>query len=154
MQSRHLEPLQELAAQTAHPSATDLLIARRLSRASDRRDGTCPAYFPIAYFPTRGLRICAFETIRVVVCKCRTTLLRMIACCLHIAMLTCMIESEMSCEIGGVQLRVYVSESPAEDVWTGIATSYLSITTWFYKAMQGFNQANLSWTACLSLNSG
>ena len=44
--------------------------------------------------------------------RCRSQNLRSrsthIARCLHMAMLTCMIESEMSCEIGGVQLRTYV----------------------------------------------
>ena len=34
-------------------------------------------------------------------------------------MLTCMIESEMSCEIEGVQLRTYVWEFTAEDVRVG-----------------------------------
>ena len=39
-----------------------------------------------------------------------------IARCLHMAMLTCMSESEMSCEIGGVQLRTYECEFTAGDI--------------------------------------
>ena len=95
-----------------------------------------------------------FEGIDVVVRKLCTIVPRIIARCLHMAMLTCMIESEMSCEIEGVQLRSYVSEFTAEDIRVVIGTKYLSITTCFHKAMQDLDGANPSWTARLSLFPG
>lgn len=64
-QSRQLEPLRtrdlskELAAQTAIHLQLICSLHFVCSRSFDRRDGTCPAYFPTAYFPTIGLRICA-----------------------------------------------------------------------------------------------
>ena len=70
------------------------------------------------------------------------------------AMLTCMIKSEMSCEIEGVQLRTYVSEFTAADILVGNWYQVSIYHNVVHKAMRDLNGANLSGTARLSFISG
>ena len=167
MQSGQLEPIRtrglckELAAQTTITIhlpliATDLLIALRLSRPSDRRDGTCHAYFPIAYFPTMELRICAQAPLKLSALSFAKFALSFHAYCSVPAYGHAYMHDRKRDE-----LRDW--RGTAENICMGIyswghrlviGTKHLSITTWFHKAMQDLKGANLSGTALLSPISG
>ena len=127
MQSRHREPpgqgsLQGSCRSDHHPH---LICPLRFVSPEPliAHDGIRPTYCPIAFFfPMTGLRICALAPSNPIVLTLANSerSLTMTARCPHIAMLTCMIKSEMNSEIRVAQLRY--TGLAAEDIRIRIGT--------------------------------